>query len=103
MRTQKANEARAAVLERSTAIRKIAEDLQVLGELFQETAMLVEEHQYPIEKIAEDTAKVQEDTEKANGLLDRAVESAKSARKYKWYILLVVGKYTTRSPSNAPL
>lgn len=90
MRSHKANEARAAVLERSTAIRKIAQDLQILHELFQETAQLVEEQQYPLEKTVENTENTLQHTQKANGLLDRAVVSAKSARRYKWYILLVV-------------
>lgn len=92
MRSHKANEARAAVLERSTAIRKIAQDLQILHELFQETAQLVEEQQYPLEKTVENTENTLQHTQKANGLLDRAIVSAKTARRYKWYILLVVSK-----------
>lgn len=92
MRNARANDARAAVIQRSSAIRKILEDLQSLNELFEEVAQLVEMHQVPLDNTAKNVETTVDNFEKSNKLLDRAIISAKNARKYKWWILFVCCK-----------
>ncbi|KAJ5100607.1 hypothetical protein N7456_006659 [Penicillium angulare] len=89
MRSAKANEARDAVLQRSTAIRRILEDLQSLNELFEEVGELVEKHQVPLDNTVKNVEETVENYQKSTRLLDRAIISARNARKYKWWILFV--------------
>lgn len=94
MRSAKANAAQDAVLQRSIAIRKIVEDLQSLNEVFEEVSRLVEIHQVPLENTVKNVENTVENFQKSTRLLDRAIISARNARKYKWWILLVCGKYS---------
>lgn len=92
-RSAQANDARAAVIQRSVAIRKVAEDLQALNELFEEVGMLVQTQDAPVEEIAKNAEVTAENYKQSTKLLDRAIFNARNARKYKWWILGVCSKY----------
>lgn len=92
MRTQQANDARAAVQQRSATIRKIEQDVMALAALFQEVNELVQEHEFQVEKIQDNAASAEDNMRSANEKLSFAVRSARSARKYKWWILFVCGE-----------
>jgi syntaxin 1B/2/3 len=99
-RTQKANDARNAVEQRSATIRRIERDLMTVATLFQEIAELVDEHEFTVEKIQDHTAAAHDDLRSGNEKLSFAVTSARNARKYKWYILLVIGEFSSEGSSN---
>ncbi|KAB8214173.1 t-SNARE [Aspergillus novoparasiticus] len=88
-RTRQAKDAQAAVMERSAAIRKIEQDLMALSELSQQVAELVRSHEPIVEKIEENAEETRLNYEKGNEKIGHAIVSARNARKYKWYILLV--------------
>lgn len=94
-RTAQASDSRSAVMQRSLAIRKIQEDMTALNELFNEVASLVEQQEYPVQKINEDTEKTVEDYKNANSHLSRGIISAQNARKYKWWILFICCEFQT--------
>lgn len=81
-------------MQRSAAIRKIQEDLTSLNELFTEVAALVEHQNYPVQKINEDAEQTVEDYKQANEHLTRGIFSARNARKWKWWILFIVCKFS---------
>ena len=81
-------------MQRSAAIRKIQEDLTSLNELFTEVAALVEHQNYPVQKINEDAEQIVEDYKQANEHLTRGIFSARNARKWKWWILFIVCKFS---------
>jgi syntaxin 1B/2/3 len=92
-RTRQANEARRAALERSSAIRKIEQDLMELSRLYQEVAELVHQQEPAIEGISQDAGDVQENMTTANKQIDTAIGSARKARKWKWYALIICSKF----------
>ncbi|KAJ5242027.1 t-SNARE [Penicillium citrinum] len=89
VRSQMANDARSAVQQRSEAIRKIEQDLIAVAALFEEVAELVEEHEFKVEKIEENAISTHDNIRGGNEKLSFAVQSARNARKWKWWILLV--------------
>ncbi|KAL1967803.1 hypothetical protein VTN77DRAFT_2492 [Rasamsonia byssochlamydoides] len=89
-RTRQANDARQAALERSAAIRKIEKDMIELTRLYQELADLVQQQEPAIEQINRAAEEVVDNVENANKQIDVAIESARNARKWKWYLLLVI-------------
>ncbi|KAH8694285.1 SNARE domain protein [Talaromyces proteolyticus] len=78
-----------AVVDRSAAIRKIEDDLISLSHVSQEVSELVQRQEPMIEEIDKNAQVTQENIVKANDNLIKAIFSAKNARRYKWYILLV--------------
>ncbi|KAJ5110037.1 SNARE domain protein [Penicillium argentinense] len=90
VRSQQATDARNAVQQRSAAIRKIEQDLTALSELFQEVAELVEKHEYQVKTIDENAKSAEDNLANANEKLSLAIRSARAAKKWKWWILLVV-------------
>ncbi|OJJ32734.1 hypothetical protein ASPWEDRAFT_29880 [Aspergillus wentii DTO 134E9] len=88
-RSRQAKDAQAAVMERSAAIRQIEQDLIALAELSQEVAEMVKIQEPVVEAINMNADQTAENTKQANEKLDGAIVSARSARKYKWYILFV--------------
>ncbi|KAF9888428.1 Plasma membrane t-SNARE, secretory vesicle fusion [Aspergillus nanangensis] len=88
-RLRQATDAQSAVASRSAAIRKIEQDLMGLQSLLQDVAQLVQQQEPVIEAIESNTEKTAQNTEKANRQLGKAILSAKSMRKYKWWILFV--------------
>ncbi|EAU30829.1 predicted protein [Aspergillus terreus NIH2624] len=89
-RTRQANDARQAALERSAAIRKIEQDMIELSRLYQEVAELVHQQEPQVEQINQDAQNVSQNIAQGNAQISEAIESARRARKWKWYALLVV-------------
>ncbi|PKY00508.1 t-SNARE [Aspergillus campestris IBT 28561] len=89
-RTGQAHDARQAALERSTAIRKIEQDMMELGRLYQEVAELVHQQEPAVEQINQDSENVAGNVADANNQITHAIDSARRARKWKWYALLIV-------------
>ncbi|KAF9895225.1 Plasma membrane t-SNARE, secretory vesicle fusion [Aspergillus nanangensis] len=89
-RTRQANDARQAALERSAAIRKIEQDMIELGRLYQEVAELVHIQEPQVEQINQDSAAVHENVTNANTQITHAIDSARRARKWKWYALIII-------------
>ncbi|KAF4216642.1 hypothetical protein CNMCM8980_006499 [Aspergillus fumigatiaffinis] len=89
-RTRQANDARQAALERSAAIRKIEQDMIELGRLYQEVAELVHQQDAAVEQINQGAEDVVDNVQNANTQIDHAIKSARNARKWKWYALLIV-------------
>lgn len=87
MRSQQASDARAALMQRSAAIRKIEQDLITLAELSQEVAELVYHQEYAVVEIAKGADETHEDLQKANMHLDKGIRSLRNARKWKWWAL----------------
>ncbi|KAI7972663.1 hypothetical protein EIK77_009126 [Talaromyces pinophilus] len=94
LRTRQANDARQAALERSTAIRKIEQDMIELARLYQEVAELVQQQEPAVEQINQGAHDVVENVDNANKQIDSAIVSARNARRWKWYILIVVSKFS---------
>ncbi|EAW10970.1 syntaxin [Aspergillus clavatus NRRL 1] len=89
-RTRQANDARQAALERSAAIRKIEQDMIELGRLYQEVAELVHQQEPAVEQINRGAEDVVDNVQNANTQIDSAIKSARNARKWKWYALLII-------------
>lgn len=79
-------------MERSAAIRKIEQDMIELGRLYQEVAELVHMQEPAVEQISQDAENVAGNVANANTQITEAIASARRARKWKWYALLVVSK-----------
>ncbi|KAE8355680.1 t-SNARE [Aspergillus coremiiformis] len=89
-RTRQANDARQAAMERSAAIRKIEQDMIELGRLYQEVAELVHQQEPAVEQINQGAEEVAGNVANANTQITHAIDSARRARKWKWYALLVI-------------
>lgn len=85
-------------MERSTAIRKIEQDMIELARLYQEVAELVQQQEPAVEQINQGANDVVENVDNANKQIDSAIVSARNARRWKWYILIVVSKYCLYEP-----
>lgn len=92
-RTRQANDARRAALERSAAIRKIERDITELASLYQEIAELIQQQEPLVERIDEGAQDVVQNVTHANEQIDGAIVSARKARKWKWYALLIVSEF----------
>ncbi|KAJ5670576.1 plasma membrane t-SNARE secretory vesicle fusion [Penicillium maclennaniae] len=88
-RSQHASEARAAVIQRSAAIRKIEQDLITLAELSQEVAELVHQQESAVVEIEQTVNQTHENLQKANTHLDMGIQSVRNARKWKWWALFI--------------
>ena len=56
----------------------------------------MEEHEFKVEKIEENAISTHDNIRGGNEKLSFAVQSARNARKWKWWILLVCSKFSTR-------
>ena len=89
-------------MERSAAIRKIEQDMMELGRLYQEVAELVHQQEPAVEQINEGAQDVQQNVANANKQMDTAIDSARKARKWKWYALIIISEsYPPRSTDHA--
>lgn len=79
-------------MERSAAIRKIEQDMMELGRLYQEIAELVHQQEPAVEQINQGAEDVRENVSNANKQMDTAIDSARKARKWKWYALLIISE-----------
>lgn len=93
-RTRQANDARQAALERSAAIRKIEQDMIELSRLYQEVAELVQQQEPAVEQINQGAQDVVQNVDNATKHIDNAIVSARNARRWKWYALIIICKST---------
>ena len=68
-----------------------------LARLYQEVAELVQQQEPAVEQINQGAHDVVENVDNANKQIDSAIVSARNARRWKWYILIVVSKYYPHS------
>lgn len=64
-----------------------------LGRLYQEVAELVHQQEPAVEQINQDANNVQENVANANTQISSAIDSARRARKWKWYALIIISKF----------
>jgi syntaxin 1B/2/3 len=64
-----------------------------LGRLYQEVAELVHQQDAAVEQINQGAEDVVDNVQNANTQIDHAIKSARNARKWKWYALLIVSTY----------
>ncbi|THC87003.1 hypothetical protein EYZ11_013551 [Aspergillus tanneri] len=87
-RTGQDNNARKAALERSAAIRKMEQDMPELARLYQEVAELVHQQDPTVEQVNQDAKDIAGNV--AHAEISRAIDSARRARKWKWYALFII-------------
>lgn len=63
-----------------------------LGRLYQEIAELVHMQEPQVEQIHHGAEDVVGNVQNANTQIESAISSARNARKWKWYALLIVSK-----------
>ncbi|KAJ5895645.1 hypothetical protein N7495_007336 [Penicillium taxi] len=89
-RSRQANDAHQATMQRSAAIRKIEQDMIQLGQLYQEVAELIHQQEPAVTQIDQSAEETHRNVAQANTKLDSAIVSARNARRWKWYALIVV-------------
>jgi syntaxin 1B/2/3 len=95
MNSNRYGESRAAyreVQERHEDIKRIEQTLAELAQLFNDMSVLVEQQDETINVIESTAANVEKDTEVGLGYTEKAVVSARAARKKRWicFILIIV-------------
>jgi len=80
------------VQDRHQDIKRIEQTLAELAQLFNDMSILVEQQDEQIDVIADQATKIDVDVEAGLGYTEKAVDSAKAARKKRWicFILLIV-------------
>jgi syntaxin 1B/2/3 len=80
------------VQERHQDIKRIEQTLAELAQLFNDMSLLVEQQDEQIDVIQDQATKIDTDVEAGLGFTDKAVDSAKAARKKRWicFILLLI-------------
>lgn len=94
MRTRQANDTRAAVAQRSAAIRKIEQDMITMHEMYQDIALLIEQQHIDVEKVEQNAMQTADNYKASNNYLSRAITSARNARKWKWWALFICREYS---------
>ncbi|KAL3485592.1 hypothetical protein BJX62DRAFT_242816 [Aspergillus germanicus] len=89
-RVKGAYEARTAVQERSAMIRRLEQELKKVLELVLEVQEAIQQQEPAVENIVRDAGNVHQDLENANTQLTGAISSARKARRWKWYALIIV-------------
>ncbi|KAL2864318.1 syntaxin [Aspergillus lucknowensis] len=89
-RTKRANDVRQAVLERSAMIKKLEQGTIEISELMQQLDMTIAQQEPAVEQINRGAESVAQDLGRANTQLGHAVDSARRARKWKWYALIII-------------
>lgn len=79
-------------MQRSAAIRKIEQDMIQLGQLYQEVADLVHQQEPAVTQINQGAEETHHNVRQANTKLDSAITSARNARRWKWYALIILSK-----------
>ncbi|EGN95390.1 hypothetical protein SERLA73DRAFT_186342 [Serpula lacrymans var. lacrymans S7.3] len=93
MNSNRYGESRAAyreVQERHEDIKRIERTLGELAQLFNDMSVLVEQQDETINVIEATTGAVEKDTEVGLGYTEKAVDSARSARKKRWICFILV-------------
>jgi len=92
MNSNRYGESRAAyreVQERHEDIKRIEKTLGELAQLFNDMSVLVEQQDETINVIETQAAGVEKDTEVGLGYTEKAVESARAARKKRWICFII--------------
>jgi len=92
MNSNRYGEARSAyreVQERHEDIKRIEKTLTELAQLFNDMSILVEQQDEQINVIETTAAAVEKDTEVGLGYTEKAVESARAARKKRWICFIL--------------
>ncbi|KAL2843765.1 t-SNARE [Aspergillus pseudodeflectus] len=89
-RVKGAYETRSAVQERSAMIRRLEQELKKVLELVLEVQEAIQQQEPAVENIVRDAGNVHQDLENANTQLTGAISSARKARRWKWYALIIV-------------
>jgi len=93
MNSNRYGESRAAyreVQERHEDIKKIERTLGELAQLFNDMSVLVEQQDETINVIEAQAGAVERDTEAGLGYTEKAVESARAARKKRWICFIII-------------
>ncbi|KAA8909922.1 hypothetical protein TRICI_004307 [Trichomonascus ciferrii] len=93
MQSNRRGQARSALTEvqnRHREIEKIERTMAELAQLFHDMELLVAEQDVPIQKIDEQAESVQDDIEQGVSHTNRAISSARAARKKKWWCLGII-------------
>lgn len=80
-------------MARSAQIKDIESRMIELSQLVMQTNEIVIQQAPAIENIDQGAERVAGDLGNANVQLGQAVQSARNARKWKWYALIIVSKY----------
>ncbi|KAL4974148.1 t-SNARE [Aspergillus desertorum] len=89
-RSKQANDTQRAVKERSEMIHTILENLKVVHQQVMDMAEMIEQQEPAVQQIDQGAENVARDLGNANTQLGQAVESARRARRWKWYALIIV-------------
>ncbi|KAL4907653.1 hypothetical protein BDW74DRAFT_147926 [Aspergillus multicolor] len=89
-RTQRAQDTRNAVASRQKEIAEILKKINILNEQFQTLNTMVLQQEPAVQQIDQGAENVARDLGNANTQLGQAVESARKARRWKWYALIIV-------------
>ncbi|KAJ0417144.1 hypothetical protein BJY00DRAFT_316101 [Aspergillus carlsbadensis] len=76
--------------DRSLMIRKIEKDIEELASMMTRLEQEVRQQETAVENIHRDAGNVHQDLENANTQLTGAISSARKARRWKWYALIIV-------------
>lgn len=80
------------VRARHDEIQKIERDFVELAQLFQDLDTLVVQQEDSVKQIEQGAEDVNQNVTKGNTEIDTAITSARSARRKKWWCLLITGK-----------
>ncbi|KAL4736794.1 t-SNARE [Aspergillus similis] len=89
-RLKRGHDVRDAVAARSEEIRSIEAKLIEVSNLVTTMAQMIEQQAPAVEQIDQGAENVARDLGNANTQLGQAVESARKARRWKWYALIIV-------------
>lgn len=92
-RLKRGHDVRDAVAARSEEIRSIEAKLVEVSNLVTTMAQMIEQQAPAVEQIDQGAENVARDLGNANTQLGQAVESARKARRWKWYALIIVSKF----------
>lgn len=84
-----AKDALQEVQKRHDDIKKIEKTIEELANLFQEMQILVEAQDTQVTQIEENATQIQTDMEQGVAHVEKALDSARSARKKKWYCFFI--------------
>lgn len=90
-RRGQAQSALGAVRARHDAIQNIEKTIIELNQLFQDLDAIVVQQEPAIQATEQNAEQARDDVNKATEHTERAVDKARSARKKKWWCLLIVG------------
>ncbi|EAA63384.1 hypothetical protein AN3416.2 [Aspergillus nidulans FGSC A4] len=91
-RLKRGHDVRDAVAARSEEIRSIEAKLVEVSNLVTTMAQMIEQQAPAVEQIDQGAENVARDLGNANTQLGQAVESARKARRWKWYALIIVNE-----------